>query len=54
MRKEINKSLRGNKRTETKADVSKRRASASRKDLTMVTAFNSVDDEEYFFEVEDY
>ncbi len=53
MRKNVNKSMRGDKMT-VNPGISKRRFLTSKSDIAKIPVFTPVDDEEYFFEVEDF
>ena len=54
MRKGTNKSPREDKISYNRTEVSNRRLYSSKKDFAKIPAYTTVDDEEYFFEVEDF
>jgi hypothetical protein len=54
MRKEIIKSPRGDKSTGIRSGIPSKRIFVSKKDFTRIPVFNPVDDEEFFFEVDDF
>jgi len=54
MRKAINKTPRGDKSEGKSSGFANKRILASKKNITIIPAYTTVDDEEYFFEVEDF
>ncbi len=54
MRKGINKSPREDKNANNRLNIVTRRLYSSKKDFAKIPVSTTVDDEEYFFEVEDY
>lgn len=54
MRKELSKSPREEKRSFSRSNIAGRHLNPSSKYFAQVPVFTGVDDEEYFFEVEDF